>query len=87
MQILIQLTLCDIDLPAKTSDFFSIINQIAAFDFYEGLSDDINWVLGLDPTEAFSEKFAKIGYESIFILNNMGTSIFLFIGYPCFILL
>ena len=79
--------LTDVKLPANTSGFFGKINEIAAFEFYEELSDDIYWVLGLDPTEAFSEKFDKLGFGSALVLNNMGTMSFFFLGYLCFILL
>ena len=79
--------LIDVKLPANTSNFFGAVNEIAAFEFYEELSDNIYWVLGLDPTEAFSEKFDKLGFGSVFVLNNMGTMSFFFLGYPCFILL
>ena len=74
-------------MPANTLDFFGYINEIAAFEFYGGLSDNIYWVLDLETTEAFSEKFENLGYESVLILNNMGATIFFFLGYPCFILL
>ena len=74
-------------MPANTLDFFGFVNEIAAFEFYEGLSDDIYRVLDLETTEAFSEKFENLGYQSVLVLNNMGSMIFFFLGYPCFILL
>ena len=84
--------LTDVKLLANTLGFFGKINQIASFDFYEELYEDLvddiySVLLGPDPTEPFSEKFDELGFGSAFVLNNMGTLSFFFFGYLCFILL
>ena len=84
--------LTDVKLPANTIRFFGNINEIASFDFYEELYEDLvdeiySVFLGPDSSEPFSEKFKEFGFGSAFVLNNMGTMSFFFLGYPCFILL
>ena len=86
-QLIILLPLCDVSLPANTLDFFHKIFEIAAFEIYPYLGDDINWLLNLEPTEPMAKGFEEIGFESVYIFNNMGTMAIYFIGYPVFILL
>ena len=86
-QLIILLPLCDVSLPANTLDFLHKIFEIAAFEIYPNLGDDINWLLNLEPTEPMAKGFEELGYESVYIFNNMGTMAIFFIGYPVYILL
>ena len=74
-----------VQLPANAAIFFKSIFQIAAFDFYD-LNDIINSLLQIEPTEPFNENFEDIGFESRYIINNMGTMIFFYIFYPSLII-
>jgi len=53
---------------------------IAAFDFVETGSYLDNW-LSLQTTEAESSNFEAVGYESIYLLHNLGTLVFAFAGF------
>ena len=46
--------------------------QIAAFEIIE-ISEPLDNLLELEPTEPINENFEAIGFESIYLLNNMGT--------------
>ena len=46
--------------------------QIAAFDIIE-ISDTLDTILSVEPTEPINENFETVGFESIYLLNNMGT--------------
>ena len=86
-QLIILMPLCDVSLPANVLDFFGKIFEIAAFDIYPNLGENINWLLNLEPTEPMTKGFEELGFESVYILNNMGTMTIFFIGYPALILL
>ena len=51
--------------------------KIAAFEVVE-ISEPLDYILDLEPTGPISENFEVVGFESIYLLNNMGT---LAIGY------
>lgn len=61
--------------------FFEEMFKVAAFDFYD-TGDMINDTLKLLPTEPLNINFEELGFESRYLLNNMGTMIFMFIIYP-----
>ena len=84
-QLIVLLPLMNVQLPSNAAIFFKSIFQIAAFDFYD-FNDIIHEVLDLEPTEPFNENFEDIGFESKYMINNMGTMIFFYIIYPLLIL-
>lgn len=57
------------------------IFQIAAFDFYD-LNDHLHDWLNIEPTEPFNDNFNELGFESRYMLNNMGTMILFVLAYP-----
>ena len=61
-----------INLPANAGIFFNQIMQIAAFDIIE-ISEPLDDLLDLEPTDPINENFEAVGFESIYLLNNMGT--------------
>ena len=46
--------------------------QIAAFDIIE-IGEPLDNLLDLEPTDPINENFEAVGFESIYLLNNMGT--------------
>ena len=75
------LPLCKVELPINASKFFKGISEIAAFEIYD-LNDPIHKMLNIMPTEPFSENFGELGFESKYMLNNLGTMMFFYILYP-----
>ena len=55
--------------------------KIAAFDIIN-VDSTINKLLNLNETEPLSPNFRKLGFESIYITNNMGSLLIAFILYP-----
>ena len=46
------------------------------------MNDPIHNLLNIEPTEPFSDNFEQLGFESRYMLNNMGTMIFFILAYP-----
>ena len=86
-QIIICISLINVPLPASTLDFLKEIYSIASFDLIPNLGDMINSILGLLPTEPITQGLADLGFESDYIINNLGTIFFFFLSYPFAILL
>lgn len=76
-QLFVMMPLFQVELPANAGLFFKAVMQIAAFDFYE-FGDVVHSVFQVDPTEPIDSNFEAIGFESQYLLVNMGS---LFIGY------
>ena len=66
--------------------FFSSISQIAAFEVYD-FGDHIHDLLDIPPTEPFSDNFEELGFESKYVLNNLGTMLIFYLLYPILMLL
>ena len=75
------LPLCRVTLPINAAKFYEEIFKIAAFDFYD-TGDMVHQTLDLVPTEPLNGNFEELGFESRYLLNNMGTIIFMFLIYP-----
>ena len=45
---------------------------IAAFDFYE-IGEDVEYLLELEPTDPVSVNFDRLGFGSLYFIDNMGT--------------
>ena len=58
--------------PANAGLFFKQIMQIAAFDIVE-ISGPLDSLLNLEPTDPINQNFETVGFESVYLLNNMGT--------------
>ena len=46
------------------------------------MNDTFHEMLSIPPTEAFSENFGELGFESQYFLNNMGAIVFFYPLYP-----
>lgn len=57
-----------------------MIFTIASFDFVD-LDPTINKMLKLNSTEPFNDNFGSLGFESIYLLNNLGSLLLGFIYY------
>ena len=75
------LPLCNIALPINAAKFFKTISQIAAFEIYD-MNDFYHNLLNIPPTEAFSDNFEELGFESRYILNNVGAMVLFYLLYP-----
>ena len=75
------LPLCNIVLPINAAKFFKSISQIAAFEIYD-MNDFFHKTLDISPTEPFSDNFEELGFESQYILNNMGVMVIFYLLYP-----
>ena len=80
-QLLVILPLMKVILPVSASQFFQQINAVAAFEFYD-IGDILLETLQLEPTDPLSDGFEKLGFESRYFLNNMGTMILFYVSYP-----
>jgi len=72
--------LANVQLPTNAQKFFGFIKKIAAFDYMD-LNPYINTILQLNSTEPFKVAFDEMGYNSMFLSNNMGTLNFAFFFY------
>ena len=66
--------------PANANMLFTKIMEIAAFDIYE-INEPLDKLLNLEPTSPFNERFDTVGFESIYLLNNLGTLNFAYIAW------
>ena len=71
-QLIVLMPLFKTSIPANAGIFFNQIMQIAAFDLIE-INGPLNYLLDLKPTGPLNQNFGAIGFESIFLINNMGT--------------
>jgi len=80
-QIIVLTPLFLIQLPGNASVFFKELMRIAAFDIIE-LNDQLDWFFGLEPTEPINSNFEAIGFESVYLLHNLGTLLIAYFFYP-----
>ena len=66
--------------------FYKQVYTVAAFDFYD-TTQIIENVLGTESTKAFRNSFGAIGLSSLYVLNNLGTMLFLYLAYLLLIIL
>ena len=65
------LPLFKVNIPANALLLFNKIMEIAAFDIIE-INDTLNSLLNLEPTGPYRQNFDAVGFESIYLLNNLG---------------
>lgn len=70
-QLIVFMPLFDVLMPANAQTFFNEIFKIAAFDIVE-IEPYVNFMLNLNETGPFNENFDKLGFQSLFFLNNLG---------------
>jgi len=84
-QILILVPMLQVNMPASCNFIFSIIFQIAAFDFIE-TGDYFEEYFETAPSEPFNENFEAIGLETTYFIHNMGTLMFTLVALPVILL-
>jgi len=67
-------------MPANASLFFAQIMAIAAFDFFE-TGPYLDVLLNLQPSDPANSNFAALGFESRFVMHNMGTLLLALVFY------
>ena len=80
------LPLCNVILPINAAKFFGTISSIAAFEVYD-FGEPINKMLDVPATEPYNDNFEELGFESRYMLNNMGTLFFFYPAYPALMLI
>ena len=70
-QILVLLPLYKITLPANAGNFYNVLMQIAAFEVME-MNERYVRATG-QSTNALSDNFSIIGFDSMWFVNNMST--------------
>ena len=66
------LPLFNVSMPGNARDFYAQIMEISSFDYYD-FSDLVHEVFRLSPTEPLNAKFIAIGFESVYVLVNIGS--------------
>ena len=75
------LPLCRVTLPADATVFFKHIFEIAAFAFYD-TNDLIYNGLDTEPGEPFNDNMEDLGFDTQYMLNNMGSMVVFYLLYP-----
>lgn len=70
-QLIVFMPLFNVQMPANAQTFFNEIFKIAAFDIVE-VEPYVNFMLHLNGTGPFNDNFDKLGFQSMFFLNNLG---------------
>jgi len=71
-QLVVLMPLFKVIIPANASLFFAQMMAIAAFDLIE-TGPYLDVLLNLPPSDPLNSNFAAVGFESRFVLHNMGT--------------
>jgi len=69
-----------VSMPANASLFFAQMMAIAAFDLIE-TGPYLDVLLNLPPSDPLNSNFAAVGFESRYVLHNMGTLLLALILY------
>ena len=73
-------------LPANIGVFFGYIITIASFDLIP-IDNFVDEYGGLSPVEPINENFEAIGFESLYLLINLGTGLVFVLLFPICIIL
>ena len=74
-----------VNLPANVGIFFGYIMMIASFDLVP-VDSFVDEYGGMTPTEPINENFEAVGFESLYVLINLGTILILVIVFPILII-
>ena len=69
---MILLPLLSVSMPANTGMVFDLLTRISAFDLVE-TNEFLTELLKLKPKDPLNAKFETIGFESPYLINNLGT--------------
>lgn len=78
-QIVVLHGMIDIQMPANAQTFFTLLNEIASFDFFS-TEEMVNRALKIKSADPFLPRFAELGFSSAYFINNMVTQAFVFAG-------
>jgi len=84
-QIIVMMPLFKITLPANAGVFFNALMTFTAFDIID-TSPFLNWLLQLEPAQPVNSNFEAVGFESVFLLHNLGSLLLVFLYYLVVIL-
>lgn len=79
-QLIVMMPLFKVQMPGNAQSFFNMIFTIASFDFVD-LDPTINKMLKLNSTDPYNDNFGSLGFQSIYLLNNLGSLLLAFIYY------
>jgi len=65
-------------MPANAAVFFHELMSIFAFEFVE-IGPFVNRILDLKPSDPVNGNFAALGFESLYVLDNLGTFVLAFV--------
>ena len=85
-QIVVLMPLFKITLPPLCSIFFGFLMQIASFDLIP-IDSVIEEHGGMTPRDPINTNFESIGFESMYLLINLGTILIMIILFPVFLLI
>ena len=85
-QIIVLMPLFKIVLPANIGVFFGYIITIASFDLIP-IDNYVDEYGGLSPVEPINENFEAIGFESLYVIVNLGSGLILVMLFPICIIL
>jgi len=83
---MIHFPLLSVILPANTGLLFDELMKIAAFDFIE-TTPFLERLLSLGQTEPVNQNFEALGFESLYVLQNLGSLFLAYVVYFCGLLL
>ena len=70
-----------VELPALCGIFFSFLMKIAAFDPIP-IDSYLDEYTAMPPRDPINNNFEAIGFESMYVIINLGSMLFLFILFP-----
>ena len=73
--------LLHIELPALCGIFFGFLMQIASFDLIP-IDNYVDEHTPLTPRDPINQNFEAVGFESLYVLINLGSMLILFILFP-----
>jgi len=79
-QLIVMMPLFTATLPANAGMFFAKMMEIAAFELFD-TKPYLDKYLGLAPSEPLNSNFEAVGFESVYVLHNMGTLVLAFFYY------
>ena len=78
--------LLKIELPALCGIFFSYLMKIASFDLIP-IDNYLDEHVDMTPRDPINNNFEAIGFESMYVIINLGSMLILFVLFPLLVLL
>ena len=80
-QIIVLMPLLKIELPAICSIFFGFLMTIASFDLIP-IDNYVDKHVQMTPRDPININFEAVGFESMYVLINLGSLLILFVLFP-----